>query len=317
MMNQKYLVKRFIYMALSVFGILTIIFAITNILPGSAANIILGTTATEQSVAELERELGLHQPIYIRYIDWLIGLATGDWGTSFITGTSVASMAIPRFFRSLYLTILTMLIVVTTAIPLGVVAASQKDTWTDSIISLFSYAGVSIPSFASASLLLILLAGPPLNLFPSSGYVPLSKGVLEWVSHLILPALSLTILIHAHVLRQTRSSMVDALQADYVRTARLKGMPKRRVLFAHALRNGLLPTITVIALNFGWLMGSIVIVEEIFAYPGLGRMIVQAIGGRDIPVIQVGILMATVSYIIANFFADILYTYLDPRINLS
>lgn len=316
-MNIRYLAKRLAYMVLSVFGVLTMIFAMTNVLPGSAAEMILGNTATQQSVAELKHQLGLHQPLYVRYFDWLTGLVTGNWGESFVSGTSVASMALPRFVNSLYLTIVTMIIVTTTAIPLGVFAASKKNEWPDSVISLLSYAGVSIPSFVSASLLLLLLAGPPLNLFPSGGYVPISDGIFAWLSHLILPALSLTILIHAHVMRQARSSMVDALQADYVRTARLKGMPKKRVVFLHALRNGLLPTITVIALNFGWLMGSIVIVEEIFAYPGLGRMIVNAISSRDIPVIQIGILLASVSYIVANFFADILYTHLDPRINLS
>lgn len=316
-MNYRYLAKRLLYMVVSIFIILTIVFSITHVLPGSAADVILGTTATEESVAQLEQQLGIDQPVHVQYVEWVAGLATGDWGTSLTTGKPVAEMVVPRFVRSLYLATLTLLFVVATAIPLGVVAAAKRDSFADSAISLSSYAGVSVPSFVSASLLLLALAGPPLSLFPSGGYQPLSEGVITWLYHMILPAISLSILIFAHVMRQTRSSLIDALEGEYVRAARLKGMPEYRVLFFHALRNGLLPTITVLALNFGWLMGSIVIVEDIFAYPGIGQLIIDAISERDIPVIQMGILVATVSYVVANFAADLLYTYLDPRINLG
>jgi peptide/nickel transport system permease protein len=152
---------------------------------------------------------------------------------------------------------------------------------------------------------------------PNGGYAPLSEGIVPWIKHMILPAISLNIIAVAYVMRQTRSSLIETLESDYIRTARLKGVPELKVLFKHALRNGLLPAVTVLAFNFGWMMGSVVIVEEIFTYPGIGQMIVKAIETRDLPLIQAGILVPTAAFIIANLIADILYTRLDPRITLG
>ena len=180
-----------------------------------------------------------------------------------------------------------------------------------------SYIGLSIPSFVSATLLLMFLTSPPLELFPKGGYVPISQGVVPWLHHLLLPAIAMNTIILAYVLRQTRSSMVETLESDYIRTARLKGVAERNVLFKHGLRNGLLPTVTVLALNFGWMMGSVVIIEQIFAFPGMGELIVQAIENRNLTVIQAGILVPTIAFILANFAADIVYTMLDPRISLG
>jgi peptide/nickel transport system permease protein len=169
----------------------------------------------------------------------------------------------------------------------------------------------------SATLLLLLFTSPPLELFPRGGYVPLSDGVIDWLHHLLLPAIAMNTIILAYVLRQTRSSMVETLESGYIRTARLKGVAESKVLFGHAFRNGLLPTVTVLALNFGWMMGAVVIIEEIFAYPGIGEMIIQAVDSRDLPVLQAAILVPTIAFIIANFVADIVYTLLDPRITLG
>lgn len=316
-MNWLYLGRRLLFSAITVWFVLTVVFAMVNVVPGSAADILLSQQATEENVEQVEEELGLNEPLHERYIDWMGGVVTGDWGDSLITKQPVLSMVIPRTIRTFQLALATLLLVSVLAIPAGVLAAAMRDTLVDSVISSLAYIGVSIPSFVTATILIILFTQPPLELFPSGGYVPLSEGVIPWLHHMALPIISLTIILVAHVLRQTRGSMIESLQSEYVWTARLKGVSEVKVLFFHALRNGLLPTITVLAFNFGWLLGSLVIVEQIFRYPGLGQLLVEAISDRDMPLIQAAIIIPTVGYIAANLLADLLYTALDPRINLG
>jgi len=316
-MNYLYLLKRVAIAVLSVFVVSSVVFGVTTLLPGSAANIVLGTEATEEAVQQVNEDLGLDRPLYVQYLDFVGGVFTGDFGESLISGQPVAEILWPRLLRTLQLAVVAMLISMVVAIPLGIVAAAFRDRAPDFFITSGSYVGLSIPSFVSATLLLLFLTTPPLALFPKGGYVPPREGLVEWFHHLLLPALAMNTVILAYVLRQTRSSMVETLESDYIRTARLKGVAERNVLFKHALRNGLLPTITVLALNFGWMMGSVVIIEQIFAYPGMGEMIVQAIENRDLPLIQAGILVPTIAFITANFAADVIYTMLDPRINLG
>ena len=316
-MNYLYLLKRVAIAVLSVFVVSSVVFGVTALLPGSAANIVLGTEATEEAVQQVNEDLGLDRPLYVQYLDFVGGVFMGDFGESLISGQPVAEILWPRLLRTLQLAVVAMLISMVVAIPLGIVAAAFRDRAPDFFITSGSYVGLSIPSFVSATLLLLFLTTPPLALFPKGGYVPPREGLVEWFHHLLLPALAMNTVILAYVLRQTRSSMVETLESDYIRTARLKGVAERNVLFKHALRNGLLPTITVLALNFGWMMGSVVIIEQIFAYPGMGEMIVQAIENRDLPLIQAGILVPTIAFITANFAADVIYTMLDPRINLG
>jgi peptide/nickel transport system permease protein len=293
------------------------VFAITTLLPGSAANIVLGTEATDQAIQEVRTELGLNQPLWVQYVEFVGGVFTGEFGESLISGKPVMALIWPRLIRTLQLAMVAMILSVVTAIPLGILTAAERDTIVDHAVTSVSYVGLSIPSFVSATLLLLFLTTPPLELFPKGGYVPLREGVVPWLRHLLLPAIAMNTVILAYILRQTRSSMVETLESDFIRTARLKGVGESSVLFKHALRNGLLPTITVLALNFGWMMGSVVIIEEIFAFPGLGELIVQAITNRDLPLIQAGILIPTIAFITANFVSDIIYTYLDPRISLG
>lgn len=316
-MNYLYLVKRLAIAIVSVWVVATVVFAITTLLPGSAANIVLGTEATEEAIEQVRSDLGLDQPLWVQYIDFVGGVLTGNFGESLISGQPIMSMVWPRLIRTLQLAVVAMLLSVVTAIPLGILTAAERDTFVDHAVTGVSYIGLSIPSFVSATLLLLFLTTPPLELFPKGGYVPLGEGVVPWLRHLLLPAIAMNTVILAYVLRQTRSSMVETLESDFIRTARLKGAGESSVLFKHALRNGLLPTITVLALNFGWMMGSVVIIEEIFAFPGLGELIVQAITNRDLPLIQAGILIPTIAFIAANLVADIVYTYLDPRISLG
>jgi peptide/nickel transport system permease protein len=316
-MNYLYLVKRTAIALLSILIVASVVFGVTTMLPGSAANIVLGTEATDAAIQDLNDRLGLNRPLTAQYVDFVGGVFVGDFGDSLISGQPVMESVWPRLLRTLQLAGVAMLISIVTAIPLGILAAAKRDTIVDHLVTSGSYVGLSIPSFVSATLLLLFLTTPPLALFPKGGYVPISQGVIPWLHHLLLPAIAMNTIILAYVLRQTRSSMVETLESDFIRTARLKGVAERNVLFKHGLRNGLLPTVTVLALNFGWMMGSVVIIEQIFAFPGMGELIVQAIEDRNLPVIQAGILVPTIAFILANFAADIIYTMLDPRISLG
>jgi peptide/nickel transport system permease protein len=312
-----YLIKRLLYSIGLLWAVMTLLFGFVHLLPGSAATMILGQSATEQSIQQVEQQLGLNRPLFFQYFDWLTGVLVGDWGTSLVANQPVTEMVWPRLLRSLQLAIISTIIVIVSAVPLGVIAAANRGSVFDRIVSNTSYLGVSLPEFVSGTLLVLFLAGQPLELFPTGGYAPLSEGVFTWLSYLILPAMTLTLILFAHVMRQTRSSMIDSLNSEYIRTARLKGLDEKTVLFKHALRNGLLPTITVIAINFGWMMGSLVVVEQVFTYPGLGRLIINAIEARDLPLIQIGILIPTASYIFANLLTDLLYSLLDPTVDFG
>jgi len=311
-----YLLKRILYSLFTLWVIATIIFLMTTALPGSAADMMLGQAATEERVAALEAELGLDKPLYVRYVDWLAGVVTGDWGQSFRYRAPVFEVIWPRLLKTFQLAVVGTIITVGVSVPVGVIAAARHGSTTDRTISGLSYIAVSIPEFVSGTLLILVLAGA-FAFFPNGGYEPLSAGIIEWLRHLILPSLTLAVLVLAHLMRQTRASTIEALNSEYVRTARTKGLSERTVLFKHALRNGLLPAITVIALNFGWMMGSLVVVEEVFNYPGLGELIVRAIQNRDVPLIQMSILIPTASYVFANLGADMVYAYLDSRITFG
>jgi peptide/nickel transport system permease protein len=229
----------------------------------------------------------------------------------------VATVVGYRLRNSAFLAVAALIVVVVVGIPLGTLAALRRGRRLDLAIVTAAYVGISIPEFVTGLLLLLVLAGPSLGWLPTSGYAELSSGVAAWARHLVLPAMTLTIVLLAHVVRQTRSGMADVLAAPYIRTAQLKGASTRRIVLRHALRNGLLPTITVLALDLGYLMGGIVVVEEVFAYPGLGRLIIYAVQNRDVPLLQMCALVVASVYVLANFAADLTYAWLDPRIRYS
>jgi len=312
---RRYIIKRLLYILITLLLVSFITFGVTQLLPGNAAVMILGEFATDERIATIEQQLGLNQPWYVQYGTWLKGVVTGNWGESLVLQQPIGDVIETRFINSVQLAALTMLFVVLFGIPLGVLAAVKRDSVFDTIITGTTYIGISIPEFVSGSLLILLLAGPIFGVFPSGGYEPFSQGIIPWVEHLLLPSITLTILLLAHVMRQTRSGMIETLQSEYVRTARLKGMSERKVIIKHALRNALLPTVTVLALDLGYLMGGIIVVEEVFAYPGLGRLIVFSIQNRDLPTLQIAVLIVAATYAFANLAADLLYTYLDPRID--
>lgn len=311
----RYLIKRLLYVGVTLSLVSFIVFGVTQLLPGNAAVMILGEFATETRIAAIEQQLGLNQAWYVQYGSWVGGILVGNWGESFVLAQPLGEVIETRLINSAQLAIVTMILVILIGVPLGVLAAVKKDSKLDMVITSTTYIGISVPEFVSGSLLILLFAGPVFGVFPSGGYESLSEGVVPWFERLLLPSATLTILLLAHVMRQTRSGMIETLQSEYVRTARLKGMTERAVVIKHALRNGLLPTVTVLALDTGYLMGGIIVVEEVFAYPGLGRLIVFSIQNRDLPTLQLTVLIVAATYAFANLAADLLYTYLDPRID--
>jgi peptide/nickel transport system permease protein len=237
----------------------------------------------------------------------------GDMGQSLEMERPVAPMLWEAFSRSAILAVSSLAVVAVLGLSLGVIAAVWRGRWPDHAASILTYVGVSLPEFYWG-LVLILLFGSTFRLLPSSGYANLSDGLGAFVAHLVLPVTTLTLAFLAHVARLTRSSMVEALESMYVKVARARGLPERLVIFRHALRNALIPSITVLAQDFGFLIGGIVAVETVFAYPGLGRMLVEALQRQDLPMMQAAILVLTAVYCLANLAADLLYAVVNPRI---
>jgi peptide/nickel transport system permease protein len=312
-----YLLKRIMTILFTLFVVSLLVFGITQVLPGDAAVMLLGENATAEQLAAVRERLGLDASLPAQYLHWLAGVLHGDFGTSLRTGLPVTEMMFPALGRSLLLALLSIGLMLIIAIPLGILAALRRGGPTDLGVSLASYVGVSLPEFVTATLVLITLANPAFGLFPATGYVPLSEDFWRGLHHLALPVLTVSIILIAHVMRMVRSELVDVLHTDYVRAARLKGLSPRRVLFRHALRNALLPTITIVALDVGYLLGGIIVVEEIFAFPGIGRELIVAINARDLPAIQAGALIMAATYALSNFMADLAYAALDKRIQYA
>jgi len=312
-MSLAYLVRRLLYGLISLALLSAIVFAATHLLPGDAASAILGENATPEALEALRARLGLDRPLVVQYAAWLAGMLGGDFGISTTLNQPAAALIGERFVNSLVLAVATVAAAACLSIPLGVIAALKRGSRIDGAILAAGYVGVSIPEFVLAPLLIVLFAMPPLELFPSSGFVAPDVSLGGWLAHIVLPVAALALLLTAHLMRQTRSGMLDVLASDYIRTARLKGLPERAVLWRHGLRNGLGTTVTVLALDVGYLMGSIVIVEEIFAYPGLGRLIVYAVANRDIPLVEDTAIIIGAVYVAANLLADLAHAALNPR----
>ena len=307
------LLRRLLLIAITLLCVSLIIFGITQILPGDVAEMISGQYGSEETVKLLREKLGLNRPLYIQYVDWLWGFITLDPGNSLSFDQPIMPLLLERLKRSLLLGGIALVEVTVFGIAMGVYAAVRKDKLFDNIASIFSFIIISIPEFVSGSLMVFFLSGTGLRIFPAGGYSPLSDGFDEWVMHLILPSTTLTLVLLAYVMRMTRSSMIEVLRQNYIRTAYLKGLPENTVIFRHALKNALLPTVTLIANNIGFLIGGIVIVEMVFAYPGLGQLMINAISYRDIPTLQSCAMVVAAIYILANLAADLAYLYLNPK----
>ena len=308
-----YVLKRLGFVIATVAIMSVLIFLATHAMPENIARIILGEYTTPETLAALEAKLGLNRPLHVQYWEWASGLLRGDLGRSLVMERPIGPVLWPALLNSAMIAVTAMLILPFAAIGLGVLAAVNRGKIIDHVHSLFVYVGVSIPEFFGC-LLLILVFASYLQWLPTSGYGTPEAGVWSYVVHLVLPVTALTVTLIPHVSRLTRSSMLEALDSNYVKAARARGLPERIVITRHALRNAMLPTITVLANDFGFLIGGIVAVETIFAYPGLGRLLVFSLERHDLPLMQAAIMVLTTIYCLENLAADLLYAYFNPRI---
>ncbi|MGH2355847.1 MAG: ABC transporter permease [Chloroflexota bacterium] len=310
------LVRRLLFMILTLWVISVTIFAVTEVLPGDVAQAVLGQQATAENLAAIREQLGLNRSPVERYVDWITSAVRGDLGESLRMGIPVAPILMERLGNSLALAGLAFVMGVPLAILLGVVAGIFRNRWPDTTISVSMLVAVSLPEFVTGVLLILIFANW-LRWLPPSSLIAPGTNPLEALEFLILPAMTLTLVMLAHTARMTRTSMADVLRTNYVRTGVLKGLPWGTVILKHALRNALLPTITVVAMNVGWLIGGLIIVENVFSYPGVGRLLLEAVNFRDVPVLQAVTLVTAAVYSLANLMADLLYARLNPRVRLS
>lgn len=315
-MTASYLLKRLLLMIYTLLVVSLLVFGITQLLPADAAVTLLGQNATPEALAVVRERLGLDAPAWLQYWHWLTQALQGNLGVSMRNGLPVGPTLLTALSRSLLLAVCALLLMLVIAIPLGIWAAVRRGKTADVLVSVISYIGISFPEFVTATLMLLLFADV-WQILPATGYVPLSENFVSGVQHLILPSITVALILVAHVSRMVRSEMVDVLHTDYIRAAWLKGLSRRRILWRHALRNGLLPTITIVALDVGYLLGGIVVVEEIFAIPGIGRELIVAVQARDLPTIQAGVMILAATYSVVNFLADLAYVILDKRISYA
>jgi peptide/nickel transport system permease protein len=289
------------------------IFLMLRLTPSDPAAIIAGDNATTEQVAQIRSQLGLDRPIIEQFFIWSGKVLSGDFGESFFFKKTVASLVGERVEPTLSLAFFTILFSVLVAVPLGVLAAHQHGSWIDRTVMGFSVLGFSVPVFVVGYLLIYLFA-IWLNWLPVQGYQRIAEGVGGWAQRLILPSLTLSVIYIALIARMTRTSVLEVLSEDYIRTARAKGQSERKVLFRHALRNAAVPIVTVIGLGVALLIGGVVVTESVFTIPGLGRLTVDAVLARDYPTIQAVILLFSFVYVMINLAVDMIYTLLDPRI---
>ncbi len=302
----RYFRTRLVLFLPTLFGALTLVFFLIHLVPGDPVEVMLGETASNTDKEILRHELGLDQPLGTQYIRFLTGLIFGDLGRSLYEQESVASLILARFPATLELTLAAIILALTVAFPLGIVAAIKNRSWIDRFSLLFSLLGLSMPNFWLGPLLIIVFS-------IEWGWLPVSgRGTL---AHLILPSATLGMAMAAILTRMIRSALLEVLHEDYIQTARAKGLSEKKVWLKHALRNSLLSVVTIVGLQFGALLAGSIITETIFTWPGLGRLTIQAIQTRDYPLVQGCILVIAISYLLVNFITDIVYRFLDPRIS--
>ncbi|PJF25042.1 MAG: peptide ABC transporter permease [Phototrophicales bacterium] len=312
----RFLVRRTALLALTLLITSVIVFALTQLLPGDVARLILGREAPEEALANLRVQLGLNDPVPMQYWNWLTGFISGDWGRSFTSGSPpIRPLVMERLGNSLRLAALALIFSVPLSIVLGAVAALREQSPLDSVISLATLAVVGLPEFVTG-LALINIFALGLGWFPASASAS-AETLGDLLRQLTLPAITASFVLVAYIVRLTRAGVIEELKKPYIRTAALKGLSRGEVLARHVLGNALLPTITVIAISFGWLIGGLVVIENVFSYPGLGRLMTTAIERKDIPLMQAVVMVTIFFYALANLIADLLYALLNPRIRLE
>jgi peptide/nickel transport system permease protein len=312
----RFILRRVLLAIVTLFLLSLIVFISAQVLPGDVARNILGPFADQRSVDQLNERLGTDRSVFVQYWDWITGLFTGDMGDSLAFRRPVEDVIGPALVNSAKLALLAFLIVVPLAVIGGVYAALREGSFRDRLISIGGLSATAIPDFVWA-VLLILIFALTLGIFPSTATAPPGSGFFEEVWYLILPALCLVFVLFGYIARMARAGTVEALDADYTRTAVIKGLPQRTVVRRHVLRNSLLPTIAVVATQLGYLIGGLVVIELIFNYNGLGQTLVEAAQQKDFPLLQSGILIVGIVYLVATLVADILYSVLNPRVRLG
>ncbi len=293
------------------------VFALVLAVPGDPARTIAGgLDASESRVEEIREELGLDDGLVEQYLRWLGDVVSGDLGTSLFNGRTVASELAARFPVTLSLALGAVVFAAAVGIPLGILAGTRPGSLLDRVLSIGTSLGIALPDFFLATAMVVLFAVNR-DLLPSIGYVDLAENPLEWVRHLVMPWIALGVASAASLARQVRGSMIEVLDADYIRTARAKGLGERRVLGRHALKNALTPAMTVLGLQFAYLLGGTFIIESIFALPGIGTYMLAAITSRDLPVIQGVVLLVAIIFVFTNLVVDILYGVLNPKVRVT
>ena len=322
-----YLVRRLLQTVVVIFGVTILSFFALH-LAGDPTYLYVSERATEEEVAATRAKLGFDKPLYEQYFSYVVGLATLDLGNSLRSRTPAFELVMERMPATLELTIFAILFATMLAIPIGILSATRRGTPLDGGIMLFAMFGQSMPSFW-LGIMLILFIGLGLRWLPISGHVPIIQPLLDGdfqtaitnlpdaIRHLILPGITLGVFSLARNARLVRSSMLEVLNQDYVTTAKAKGLPRHTVIMRHAFRNSLIPFVTIIGLEFGFLLSGVVVTETVFSWPGVGRLVFNAINQRDIPVVQAAVVMFSLLFVLLNLIVDVVYTRLDPRIRLS
>ncbi len=311
-----YLLNRLVSIALTLFLISVITFAVTSVLPGDVATMIMGTQSNPEALAGLRKTLGLNDPLIVQYGRWIAGMATGDWGRSLVFKTPIADLLVQKIKASALIVALSMTIALACSVPLGVWAAVHRNRWQDAVSSSAALVGVSLPDFFWG-IMMILLFARALGGFPSSGFADPSVNLGQALAHAFLPSLALGLGLMAHLTRMTRSTMTGILGQEFIRVGRAKGLAERTIVWRYALANAIGPVITVAGLQVGYLFGSIIVIETLFNYTGMGWLTYQALLNRDIPLIQATVFVIAAVVMLANLTVDLLYLYLDPRIRLE
>lgn len=312
----QYILRRLLGAVPTLLLVSVVVFMLAHLAPGDPVVRMLGGFATPAEIEKARAEMGFDQPLAVQYVAWLDRAVQGDLGRSINSNLPVIEMIADRLPRTASLAVIALAVSIVLGVPLGILAAVRQNSIWDQAAMCVSLIGLSIPDFV-AGLLLVILFSVELRLLPSIGYAPLHEGLWPWMSHLILPAVSLGILMAAVTARMTRSSMLDVMRQDYVLTARSKGLGEAKVIGLHVLKSAMIPIITVIGINCGAVFRGAVVIETLFAIPGIGRLMISGIEFRDYPVIQGCLLVVVTLYVLINLAVDLLYAWLDPRIRYA
>lgn len=310
------IVRRLLFIVPTLLLVSIVIFLLVEVVPGDPGRVKLGPYAAAEQVAQVDHQLGFDRPLAQRYVRWLGSFLTLHWGDSWNLGVPVFSLTMQRLWSSAQLAALALVIIIPLSILLGVVAALRRDGIADRIITVTSLSLTVIPEFVSGVVLIVLFA-VTIKIFPVSAVAPAGSGPFTRIYHLILPAIPLMFVELGYIARMARAGMIEALDTAYVRTATLKGLPRRRIVVTHALRNALAPTVAVIGTQIGWLVGGLVVVETLFNYPGIGKLMADSATLKDVPVLEATVLVVAAIYMLSNLAADVIVAMLNPRVRFG